>query len=334
MNTIANNVLQIFNQRLENLLSNKKNWAHEMASVLNLSIDSVYKKARSETPYTLDEILKLSSHYNIDIAEIIDDSQARDKIFFSSPLLNDQIKNPLHYLVGIDKSFDLLIGAPEVKILYTTRELPVFYYFLNPTFLAFKLYVFGRTVWEIPAFKNCDFSMSLFDPEVFKLANVIWKKYASLISEEFWTSNIMDLSLQQILYFMHYGCLDKSNALQIIDSIDDVIQQLEKMCQIESKSENQVQLNFFLYENKILHTSNHILVRTGVKDMMFLTFDNPNFVYTEDKILMEYSIRWYDKIKTNSYFMGKGTGHLRLQYFKHLRSRVVEAKKLIEQFEA
>ena len=60
---------------------------------------------------------------------------------------------------------------------------------------------------------------------------------------------------------------------------------------------------------------------------MFITFDNPNYIYTEDPALMDYSKRWYDKIRKNSYSLGSGSGHLRFEYFNSLKSRLEESKK-------
>ncbi|MEP7196526.1 MAG: hypothetical protein ABI851_08400 [Saprospiraceae bacterium] len=312
-----------FHELVLERIVDKKHWVKELAGILHLSEDAIYKKARFETSYSLTEFLILCEKYHISYNEI-NHSTEHDFIKFTTPFINRKIKTPLDYLKTLENNLLQLKTLNNPYILYTTRELPIFYYCLNHDFLAFKLYVFSKTVWGIPLFVENPFSMDLFDPEIFVLADKIWTMYSELHTEEYWTSNILDSTLQQLQFFGNCGQINKSSSEQLISSIVKVMDHCNKMAGVGSKCLKTENTNFQLYENKILHTSNQIMVNTKEKDFMFITFDNPNYIYTEDIELMQYSKQWYEKIKQHSYSLGVGTGHQRFQYFDAINNKIKE----------
>lgn len=318
-----NNFSATFHDLLMSRIRDKKRWAQEIASTLNLSTDAIYKKARHETSYSLSEFMMLSDKYDISYDQIVKGSEV-DFIKIKTPFLNSRIKSPMEYLKALEKTFSSIQSSCNPKILYTTRELPIFYYFLNPHLTAFKLFVFAKTVWEIPLFKNSVFDLSLFDPETFVLAKNIWNHYADLISEEFWTLNVFDVTIQQLQYFKDLNQIKQEDIDAVLVGIENVILQCHEMSESKSKNIRRNSNNFFLYENKILHTSNHILVQADEIEFMYLTYDNPNYIYTQDKEFINYSKDWYNKIKKNSYSLGDGSGHLRFKFFEELKKKVRE----------
>ena len=323
-----NHFIDAFQRILLSKVHDKKHWAQELSSHLNLSTDAVYKKSRMQTSYSLDEFLLLIDKYGIRFEDIKGQSRQKGQIRFDSPMLNNKIADPMEYLLGVEKSLQMALDKSDSRIYYTTRELPVFYYFLNPYLTAFKLYVFSKIVWEIPRFKNSPFHMNLFDPDLFKFTKQMWDLYASLASDEFWTADILDNTLQQLSYLNQCGQINKEDAAQIINACHEILNKCSNMAECGSKMNAGTKNEFRLYENKILHTSNHILVKSAAKDFIFLTYDNPNYIYSDDKEFVQYSMDWYEKIKKNSYYLGEGTGHLRYQFFNLLKYKVEEAKKV------
>ena len=85
----------------------------------------------------------------------------------------------------------------------------------------------------------------------------------------------------------------------------------------------------YLFENKILHTSNHVLVKSKEKNIIYITFDNPNFIYTDNQNFVEYSENWYSTIREISYALGAGSGHNTLSFFNYLVSKIDMVRKRI-----
>lgn len=323
-----NRFIDAFQRVLMSKVYDKKHWAQELSSHLNVSTDAIYKKSRMQTCYSLDEFLLLMEKYNIVFDDIKGQSTKPGQIIFNSPMINNQIMEPMDYLKGVERLLHMAIAKKDARIYYTTREIPVFYYFLNPYLTAFKLFVFAKLVWEIPRFQNTAFNMDLFEPDIFNMTKKMWSLYASIPSDEYWTSNVMDSTLQQLTYLSNCGQINKTDAEQIIQACVEVMETCSRMAEIGSKNRDADKNSFHLYENKILHTSNHILVKSSEANLIFLTYDNPNYIISEDEDFVQYSFSWYEKIKKNSYFLGEGTGHLRYQFFNLLKYKVEEAKRV------
>lgn len=299
----------------------KKHWAKELSDVLNISTDAIYKKARMESKYSIEELLLLCSKFNISLDQIIQPGNS-ENIIFKTPFLNKKIHDPKDYLLAIENSLKDLENITNPKILYTTRELPVFFHFIHPVLTSFKLYVFSKYVWEIPAFKESSYNHAMFDDDIFKISSQLWTTYSKFKSEEYWTIQVLDMTIHQILFLKNCGFISDSNISLIKSAILELLNMCSSMAESNSKNSLNTKGNFYLYENRILHTGNHIMVNSENKEFMYITFDNPNFIYTEDYSFVEYSKQWYEKIRRNSYFIGEGTGHLRFQFFEQLRQRL------------
>jgi hypothetical protein len=179
--------------------------------------------------------------------------------------------------------------------------------------------------------------MELFDPEIFKTTNLIWKDYSNFYSEEYWNNNVLDNSLQQLLFYTECKEINTENALIIIDAIHEVILKCKKMAYDGSKN-NHIRStedafgsngNYRLYDNKILHTSNHVRVSSDHFNAVYLTYDNPNFIITQDARFIDYTDNWYSAIQENSYILGKGSGHHAADFFNVLLSKIEHTQQRI-----
>src|SRR3954470_5356462 len=70
--------------------------AEEIADVLDVSIDSAYRRIRGETELTIEEVYKISKKYEISLDEVF--SNQNDTVTFSYTKLTDSEKNFEAYL--------------------------------------------------------------------------------------------------------------------------------------------------------------------------------------------------------------------------------------------
>ena len=251
----------------------------------------------------------------------------KDDVVFSVPNMVEPVRTIENYLNRLQATFLNLEHYHDVKIYYASRELPVFYYFLDQRLANFKMYIFARNIWKLPKFIDQKYSPDCFSEHLYQRMHCIWQKYASLNSYEYWNSNILDNTLQQILFYSECGELDSLNANSILDGMENVLQQIRIMAVNCSKKD--LSDNFYLFENKILNTSNHVLVKSKEKNIIYITFDNPNFIYTDNQNFIEYSENWYSTIREISYALGAGSGHNTLSFFNYLVSKIDMVRKRI-----
>ncbi|MCC6816334.1 MAG: hypothetical protein IT267_07985 [Saprospiraceae bacterium] len=312
---------------LLNKIKDKKAWPNELSNLLNCSKQTVYRKQNGNYHYTLEEFFSLISHYEIDIAELF-----RMNIT-STPFTVPGVHEPLHsindYLKRLAGSFKILKSNIPPKITYATRELPIFYYFLNPPLASFKLYVFAKLIWKSEDLVNKCFEVNLLNLDQLQLISTLWFQYSQLRSKEYWSSNILDSTLQQIIFFNESGDLASDHALLIINGLEEVVKRIRTMAVTGTKSPD-LHGNFNLYENKILHTGNHVLADSGDDRALILTFDNPNFIATKDSKFIDYTEVWLRTIEDHSYHLGQGSGNHTSIFFNSLNDRIQQVKARLQ----
>ncbi|MCC6816459.1 MAG: hypothetical protein IT267_08620 [Saprospiraceae bacterium] len=315
---------------LENLrlhFKNKKNWADELSTILNCTKASVYKKMSDENFFLLSDIILLTKHFGLSLDKIIYEDLGRVNF------IAHYVTNPIHeveqYLEHLTNIFTQINQLTNPTVYYATRELPIFYYFLNGPLTLFKLYVFSRTIWKIESFKGAKFSESLFKESIVTKSRLLADNFSKLKSIEYWNSNILDSTMQQLMFYTESGDLSLNDAHLILDGLLEVIKTVKEATLVGHKNPL-TPSNFELYENKILHTNNHILLRSDQYCGLYITFDNPNFLFTEDKEFLEYTFDWYNTIEDNSYQLGHGSGHHTSIFFTSLERKVLNLKNKLD----
>ncbi|MBK7811386.1 MAG: hypothetical protein IPO62_09950 [Saprospiraceae bacterium] len=317
----------LFNQELLNKIRNKRNWATELSGLLHCSVSSIYKKTQQDSFFSLEEMLFLINYYSIDIKKVFTNDIGI--VQFNVPSIKHPINNIDDYLNRLNSTFKGLGQDQKATVYYATRELPFFYYFLKPELTYFKLFIFAQSIWKLEHFVNSTFSIALFDDNVQIKCNKLWENYSKLLSIEYWNTKILDTTLQQIFYYYETGDLTMEDALKILATLEELNKELKNMTMANSKNPN-IQNNFKLYENKIIHTSNHVLVKTEKKSGIYLAFDNPNFIYSDDPDFIKYSENWYQNIEDSSYLLGRGSGHQTAMFFNYLSKKIEQLANRIK----
>ncbi|MBK9271090.1 MAG: hypothetical protein IPM48_05805 [Saprospiraceae bacterium] len=330
MNNFNQEIKNRFHDLLKENIKDKKRWVNELAELLNCSITAIYKKNRADHFYTVDEMLFLIKHYSIDTNDLFG-NLGKLKLF-SVPNIVYPIRNIEEYLTRLSINLSGLDQEKEAKVFYATRELPIFYYFLYPNLALFMFYVFAKTVWKVEQYIRAPFDSNGFPPDLISKIKTIWDKYANLNTFEYWNTNVIDITLEQIRFYFEAGDLDKDIAMGLLVDLESTLQRIKEMAMTNSKQEGLVS-NFHLYENKILHTSNHVLVQTKNLSSIYIAFDHPNFIISRDVEFLEYSNKWYQTIEENSFLLGKGSGHMTSVFFNHLHYKINITRKQIEAFQ-
>jgi len=167
-----------------------------LSKFLGIGKDAVYRRMRGDTLLTPDEMAKLALHFNISLDALAFENS--NTVFFSYNLFTDIINNPSDYLRSIHRDLEELNKLENVKIYYASAEIPLFYYCAFPELIAFKLYVWGRTIWDLDYLQNKPFEVDLIAPQTLDLAKSILTKYRRIPSIEFWSRNIADLHLVRL----------------------------------------------------------------------------------------------------------------------------------------
>lgn len=295
----------------------------ELQELLNLSKSTLYKRLNGDIKMTLDELMTIAVRYNVSIDNLLPNEQSNITLQLRS--MANQPKSFNDFLDPILANLSLLNQLDEKDIWYATNELPFFHYMHFPRLAAFKLYVWGRSVWNIKEILNSTFTIASANEDFRELIRKTLGLYESVPSKEFWGIHILDTTLNQIKYCLEGQLFENpEQAILLLQDLDDL---LDLLTTNAAKGKKSGKGSFTLYHNEMLYTNNMILIKTAhYGDCLYATYDNPNFMYTRDPNICEYTNKWFIKLKRNAQCISLENEKYRHQYFRALKNRVSKFK--------
>lgn len=305
-----------------------------LAELLSVGKDGIYRRIRSDTLLSPDEIFFLAKHFNISLDEIVFDQS--NKLIFSYNLFTNKIKSFDDYLIQIHQQTTAVGRLPDVLIYYASQELAPFFYYFVPELAKFKLYVYGLTAWDLDFLKNQKFNFDLIPPSTENLMGELVKLYSDLNTKDLWTQGMLDNTLNQIEYVMLIDRFDNpQDALLLCDRLLELLAHLKKMAEAGGKfamnaSPDSYRGSFDLYYNELVNTGNTILAVTGAGKFLYTTFINPNFLLTSDPKLCDKIEEWFKKTISRSTSISRHSGKSRNLFFNRLEKKVSSTKNRIQ----
>lgn len=317
---------------LEENYESRTELVQDLCRLLHLRKDAIYRRLRGDTALTADELGLICQRYAISLDAIIQDAPSR--MFFEFSAFKKPIKSVEEYVQQLDANFKKVRAIPDGHIYYATSEIPVFYYAFFPRLFHFKLYVWGKTIWDISAFENLKFSFDIMPHGIKKDAKELINGYCQLDTTELWSLNIADNTLNQIFYHADINSFNNiEDALTLCDDMDRLLDHLENLCTEETKRvpESTIgQGQMKVLHNEMIYTNNTIYFKSPSLRSLYTTLANPNFIVTLNKKLCNYKEKWFQKLIEKSSKLSGPEEKRRNKFFTTLHKNVERTRKKIE----
>lgn len=321
----------LFNQIKERYKS-KGEFIEDLKKLLDCSMDSAYRRLRGDTILTPAELANLSRHYNISLDQIV--FEGTPPVLFTFNAFDRTIKDYEDYFESILTPLERLRVIPEVKIQYASLEIPIFYYCFFPELINFKLYVWSRSVWDLPHTRGMPFSFDLIAPSGIEKAQRMLEIYTEVPSLQMWSLNIFDNTLNQIEYHMIGKRFKKEeDAFHLLDCLDKLLDHMKIMGREGFKKPLNGHINrasLELYHNEMIYTNNTILVESPHFQGIFTSYGNPNFLFSADKRIFNYTKEWFARVLDKAHPMSRASEKNRNWFFSQIRSKVDATRKRLE----
>jgi hypothetical protein len=313
--------------------SKKTDAIDALCQLLNVGKDSIYRRLRGDTLLSPQELNLLANKYNLSLDKMMNLHQ--NEVLFTFNSFSNKIVHVddfVNNLIGLLDKFALI---SEAKMYYASAEIPVFYHCFFSELFSFKLYVWARTVWNLPAYQDKKFHVDLIPYETRQKFNKLIDLYKNLESLELWSLNIFDNTLNQIEYFLEGAMFEQEeDALHLLTALENTCEHMRQMA-LESKKFNindrsKLGNSLTLFQNEIAYTNNTILYIAPEFKLLITTFCNPNYILTRDERICEFSNEWFDTIISKSVLISGINEKQRNKYFDNLQRRINLSRKRIE----
>lgn len=316
-----------FFQRLRPSVPPYSSLVAAVATTLQVSMDSAYRRIRGEKLLNFEEISLLCQDFNISLDEFL--CLKTNSILFKSSTLSPKADPLAHWMEEMIKQLNYINGFPKRHLYFLIKDLPPFHHFLHPTLARFKIFFWKKSI--LPPDQNLLTTFKLDTDQLAQyelLTQKILRAYLKLPSTEIWNKDTLNTTLRQIETYHEMGVLlDKETPKTLYLSVLELIDHLESMASAGIKSMMKSAANldcgeYKLYQNEIVSGDNTLLVEIGESKITYLNHSVLHFVGSMDKRFNEEvhgSIQ--NIIKRSSLMSGSGEKE-RTQVFNSLRKKV------------
>ncbi|MFT4522936.1 MAG: hypothetical protein ACI8ZN_001888 [Bacteroidia bacterium] len=304
---------------LELVLPESTSVIDALSELLNTSKESVYRRFRGETSFTLEELILIREKHKISLDALFDIENTAQVSFRSLYSHEDAF---MKYMLDINDLFNDLRLLPDTKLLNAAENLPFFRHLAYPHLANFKKFYWQRSVMHRKEFQNKLFSIDNADEETTTLHATLSDQYNQTESVEIWTANTLVGTLTILEYYHTCGMVDTNTSLEAVYSdiknlAIDLLDQAKNGYKTLSNGEVGGKFTLFLCELTV--DNNGILLLSEEKPRYAaIGFNAINSLQSTNSLLLEECHVWYDAIIQKSVKVSGASERIRLTFFNNM----------------
>jgi hypothetical protein len=316
-----------------------RNLSEIVSKNLSISQSTAYKKISGTVPLTCDEITLLARTYKISIDDFLlgDGDSIRCEYW---PLTKPTRTTKEYYLRAADTLSGAQKAYPDLQLFYATIEVTSFQYAHFPELTAFKALMWSRATMDLPEIEHPDFRVEhlAYQPDLLSSADTLIKTYEQVPSVEFLTTSLLDNLLNHILFFAPQQVFaDPRTPLLLCEQLEKMLQYQSEMAKhgvkfpMGMKPDRQAHtVPFVLFHNEMSHINTHILMTSSKGNMVFTSFDHPQFISSSDTRLCAYMQNWFTRLRQRSNRISSEGEVQRIRYFAEQMAKINKVKLLLK----
>ncbi|MEO6301669.1 MAG: hypothetical protein ABIP51_00725 [Bacteroidia bacterium] len=294
--------------------------AEEIADILEVSIDSAYRRIRGETELTIEEAYKISKKHAISMDDVF--SNQNDTVTFSYTKLTDSEKNFEIYLNRILTHLKTLNKFENKKIYYVAEEIPIFYSFFSKKLTDFKLFYWQRSVLNVPEYQQRKFEWDVVPAKLIDIAHNLYQEYLTIPSSEIWTSETILTGIRQIQFYFDSGIISSIQATELLTEYRAMIDMIFKNAGNSRKNISDKTETYFLYNSEVVLGTNCIYVVMGETTYSYISFNTMNSLTTSNPQFCEETEHWVRNLEKKSTLISGVSEKQRYQFFSLINKNI------------
>lgn len=321
------NIQQLFFQKIKESSASHLSIVDEIATLLNISNDSVYRRMRGEKVISLDEVQLLCSHYKISIDQLF--SLGSDAFIFQGMLGDNSEQSFDHWLANVSQVFQMFNTFNNRHLSILMKDIPPFVHFQVPELAMFKCYFWMKSILHYDSLKQVKFTLD--DEKLIKFlptTDAIIKLYHSIPMTEIWNVESLNSSIRQINFYHEAGLIENVGITKkLFEELELLINHIERQAEAGVKfgllqqphPSNSV---YRMFVNELILGDNTYLATLEDKRIVFLNHSVLYFVATSDERFTATTIQNLQNLERKS-TMISGTGEKeRTMFFNNLRRKI------------
>ncbi len=323
----------LFFRRLRERIPAHLSAENELTKLLHISLEEAFELMRSLKPLSLAQADKIAVYYQLSLDNLR--PQAPNTMPFRYDAISYNALSIDDYFGGVLSHFKHIDVYGVNKMHYAANDLPLFALFQFPDLAAFKLFYWGKTVYNLPVFANEQLVLKKFPMEMLQSGERVWKQYLKIPSVEIWSSDCVNNILHEIMTLWQLGEFEtKKDAHRVCDSVSELLNQVEEQAIHGRKFHPYMPMpskeNYTLYCTETAINNNTILMQSETGTTAYVCHNKLNYLHTDHEIFCLQMQRWFHDTIINSELISQANSELRTRFFERLRENVAYLKEEIK----
>ncbi len=302
----------------------------ELSELLELSVDSVYRRIRGEKLISMSELKKICEHYRVSVDQFL--HLENETLIFHAPGLNVISQDLSEYMNKMHEYFRHFNSFQSKQIFYLCKDIPFWYFFLYPEIAAFKLFFWERTVNNNPAFTSSRFSLEEHHfADCYKLGQQILELHNKMNSIELWNLESIHSTINQIAYYKDAGVFRNEDEFdKVVSSFSMLLDHLEEQTKTGIKSlpgRGPSVGTIEFYVNELILGNNTILLKLDDRKTAMVTYNILSYLSTSEERFVTKTFDTFNSLLKRSTLISETGEKERNKFFNRLREKTGELKR-------
>jgi plasmid maintenance system antidote protein VapI len=324
-----NRLEKIFISKLKENSNKNISFIDEVAEVLDINYDAAYRRIKNKTMLSLNEAVKLASHFNVSLDDLLNKTLHERKLIVKDSVEMNTINEIEIYFKTFVKNVQQLKDRKNIHIIYSAKDLPIFYFARDPLFAKFKIYTMLYLFNKEHSRNNIHFNSFMIPVSLEKTMKEFGDIYYEFDITEIWNDGILDATINQILFFNEIKLLSYNTAIKLCEKLKNIIIHIEKDSFSGIRS-NQSKSKLNIYNSTLLLLNNNVLIQTKKSNVLLLPYILTKYFTIEDQSFINKYIQFLEDQLELATLLSKAGVKERMTFFKTKYKAIEKAKQHIE----
>ena len=326
------NTQLLFFQQIKSVLPAHISFVDEVAGLLDISNDSAYRRIRGEKPISLDEMQKLANNYKISIDQFLHIQS--DSFIFSGELAKAGENVFEKWMENVLKQVTFINSFKNRHLYYLAKDLPIMEQFMEPDLLAFKSFLWRRSILHYESMKGLKFSLKDAVPEHMELGKKIEQVYTQIPTTEIWNLESINSTIRQIEFYREANMFESEEDVKLVyKAVLRLINHLEHQAERGLKfpiggQPNSSSAAYNLLWNDLVLGDNTVLAEMDGRKITILNHSVINFINTSDERFNMYMFDTMQNLIKRSTQLSNVGEKERYRFFNRIRDKMKLAARL------
>ncbi|HLT53154.1 MAG TPA: hypothetical protein VKZ97_04670 [Flavobacteriaceae bacterium] len=306
-------------KHIQEVLPKGSSLIEAVATALDMSYDAAHRRTSLKSKFSLEESVMLAQYYKVSLDRLFDTTDINYVTVEKTKQIKDETELK-QYFEDSYHSLQPLLKEKQSHILYSAKDIPLFYTIGTDLLSRFKIYVWLKLLDK--SFSNKSFEQ--FSPTVslLKSAKALGELYKDLNTTEIWDITTVNSTLKQIHFYNQAGLVSNITAIDLCDALKGLIKTIALKVDTD--------VSYKLYYNELLLMNNHVLVTTDNLQSLYVPFSILSYYQTSDKLTCKQAEEYLHLQLHNSKLLNTSGEREKRNFFNKINAKIEALQQLIQ----